>query len=118
MDVLKDITNLENRDLMISLPKDKSWLEYLSHFMKLKSQNNVFEAIVISVPRTAKGNKCFIVFEGLLRGWMEIEKIKETIDNEICIELNTSFSSTPNKVLMDDIPDEEYKYFFNNSNDQ
>ncbi len=117
MDVLKDITNLENRDILISLPKNKSWLEYLSHFMKLKAQNSTFEFFVITVPRAAKGNKCFVVFDGFLRGWMEIEKIKETIDNEICIELNTSFSSIGNKVPMNDI-EEEYKYFFNNSSDQ
>lgn len=116
MDILKEISNSEEKDIIISLPKNKSWLEYLSKFMELKANNNTFDIIVMTVPKTVPGKKCFFVFDGFLRGYMEIYKIRETENNDICIELNPPFTSITHKVPMSDI--EEYKYFFDNSNTQ
>ncbi len=36
MDILKSISNSEYKDIVISLPKDKTWLEYLGYFLELK----------------------------------------------------------------------------------
>lgn len=116
MDVIKDISELEERDIIISLPKEKTWLEYLSFFLSLKVNNNSFRVIVQTVPKTAPGKKCYIVFDGFLRGWMEIYKLRETADNEICIELIPSVSSVVHKIPMSEI--EDFKYFFDNSNTQ
>jgi hypothetical protein len=116
MDILKDISNSEEKDIIVSLPKDKTWLEYLSYLMELKVSEKTFGVIVSTVPKTAPGKKCFIVFDGFLRGWMEISKLRETEDNDICIELLPSMTSTVHKIPMADI--EEYKYYFDNSNMQ
>lgn len=116
MDIFKDISNSEERDIIISLPKDKSWLEYLSIFANLKVNNNFFKIIVSTIPKTVSGKKCFIVFDGYLRGWMNISNIKETVDNEICIELTPTVTTISYKVVIGDI--DEYKYFFDNSSVQ
>ena len=116
MNILKDISNSEDKDIIVSLPKDKTWLEYLSYFMDLKSNEKAFSVIVSTVPKTAPGKKCFIVFDGFLKGWMEISKLRETEDNDIRIELVPSITSTVHQIPMGDI--EEYKYYFDNSNMQ
>ena len=72
--------------------------------------------IVGILPKTAPGKKCFIVFDGFLRGYMEISRIRETEDNDFCIELCLPLISTGNKIPMADI--NEFKYFFDNSNTQ
>ena len=116
MDALKNISNLEDKDILVSLPRNRNWLEYLSQFMELKSSGNSFNIILRTLPKTAPGKKCFIIFDGFLRGWMEITKIKETVDNEICIELLPNLISVPYKLPMEDV--EEFTYFFDNSNTQ
>jgi hypothetical protein len=116
MDVLRDISNSEDRDIIVSLPKDKTWLEYLSCFMGLQASGKTFGVIVSTVPKTSVNKKCFVVFDGFLRGYMEISKLKETEDNDICIELSPVLHTTVHKIPMTDI--EEYKYYFDNSNTQ
>jgi hypothetical protein len=116
MDILKDISNSEYKDIIVSLPKDKTWLEYLSYFMELKADEKPFGIIVSTVPKTAAGNKCFIVFDGFLRGSMEISKLRETEENDICIDLTPILISVAHKIPIADI--EEYKYYFDNSNTQ
>lgn len=116
MDILKGISDLEDKDILVSFPKTKTWLEYLSYFMDLKVNGQTFNITVSTVPKTAAGKKCYVVFDGFLRGWMEISKLKETEDNEICIELFPPMTSVLYKIPMSDI--EEYKYYFDNSNNQ
>ncbi len=116
MDLLKQISNSEDKDIIVSLPKNKLWLEYLSYFMELKSGGNQFGIIISTVPKTAHGKKCFLVFDGFLRGYMEIHKIRENEDNDIVIDLNPMFYSISHKIPMSDI--DEYKYYFDNSNTQ
>lgn len=113
MNILENISGAENRDIVISLDRNKSWLEYLSCFIELKSRNENLEVLVGDLPKTAIGNKCFIIFDGILRGYMEIEKLRETEDNEICIELTPMLVSFPFKMKMPEI--EGYKYFFDNT---
>ena len=70
----------------------------------------------MTVPKTIPGKKCYIVFDGYVKGYMEIYKLRETVDNDICIELNPFFVSSTHKVVMGDI--EDYKYYYDNSNQQ
>jgi hypothetical protein len=116
MDVLKEISNSEERDILISLSRDRSWLEYLTYFMGLRANSQSFSVIVENVPKTSPGKRCFVIFDGFLRGWMEISKIRETEENDICIELNPTFITIGQKIPMADI--QGYKYFFDNSNMQ
>ena len=112
MDVIKDISELENRDIIISLPRDKNWLDYLSYFMELKVDNQNFNVIVDSLPKSIPGNRCHIICDGILRGSMEIYKFRETEDNEICIELIPVLRSSSHKIKMQDIIG--FKYYYDN----
>lgn len=116
MDIFKDITDMEDRDIVISLPKNKTWLEYLSYFMDLQYKNIFLEIIVQSVPKTSPGKRCHLVYDGFLRGSMEISKIRENENNDICIDLIPSLTSSLHKLPMSDI--EGFKYFFDNSSMQ
>lgn len=116
MDVIKNISNSNDRDIIVSLPGHKEWLEYLSEFMALKAEEQNFKIIVDSLPKTVAGMKCYLVHGGYLRGYMEISKMKETIDNEICIELIPVLTSSPHKAYVGNIVG--YKYYFDNFNMQ
>ena len=115
MDILKSISDSEFRDIVISLPRDKSWLEYLGHFMELKASGSYVEILLQSLPKVQTGNKCYIIYDGHLKGWMEISKIRESEENEICVELIPYLSSMPNMPMADI---EGFKYFLDNSDMQ
>lgn len=115
MDILKAISNSEYKDIVISLPKDKTWLDYLGYFLELKATVNHVEVLLPSIPKTQPGNKCYIVYDGFLKGYMEILKVKETQNNDICIELIPYFTSVT-QVPMHEI--EGFKYFLDNSDTQ
>ena len=110
MDILKNISESEERDIIVSLPKSKSWFEYLAHFLELKSSNGFIEVIVPTIPKTKSGNKCYIVYDGLLKGWLKVNKVKETVNNDISIELHPYLTPTSNNIPMKEI--EGFKYYF------
>lgn len=115
MDILKSIADSEYRDIIISLQKDKTWLEYLGYFLELKATKSCVEVLLPSVPKTQSGNKCYIIYDGHLKGWMEIAKIKETENYDICVELIPYLFSTPNMPMANI---EGFKYFLDNSDMQ
>lgn len=106
----------EDKDIIVSLEEFQSWLEYLSHFVELRVYERYFEVLIKSVPKTAPGKRCYLVYDGVLRGWMEIKRLKETVDNEICIELIPVINSTPHKISIANFDD--FKYFLDNSSSQ
>lgn len=118
MDILSNFTNSSERDIIISLPKDRNWLEYLSTFLTLKKNGQTLDIIVDTLPKTKPGNNCHFIFEGILRGSMEISKLSETEDNRICISLVPFLNSATHKLPMDEIEDECFKYYYDNSNTQ
>jgi len=117
MDILKKITDLQDRDIIISLPKDRSWSEYIAYFIKLKANSQTLDIIVGSVPKTIPGKRCYIIYGGLLRGYMEINRLTESEDNEIIVELIPYIKSIAHKIPMSEIDNNEegYKYYFDNS---
>ena len=115
MDILKHLSDNDYKDIIVSFPKNKSWLAYLNYFMEIKSNHDIIPLIVSSVPKSGPGNKCFVIYDGMLRGWLEIYRLTETEDNEICVELVPYFTSITN-VPMSEI--EDFKYFLDNSNTQ
>lgn len=116
MDILKNISDPENRDIIVSFPKDKTWLEYLAYFLELKAEYGCVEVILMSLPKTKSGNKCYIIYDGFLKGWMEINKVKEGEGNDICIELKPYLNATTDNIPMNEI--EDFKYFFDDFNKQ
>ena len=118
MDIINNILGSEDKDIVVSLSKDKTWLEYLAYFLELKYNNSYFEVNVLVVPKTAVGKKCYFVFDGVVKGWMEIYKLKETEDNDICIHCIPILTLVTYKTPMTEIDEYEFKYFLDNSNCQ
>jgi hypothetical protein len=112
MDIIKHLAQSNNRDMIISLPKNKTWIEYLAHFVELQSTNGVIKILLHEVPKTASGNKCYVVFDGFLRGWLPIYRLTETYNSEICIELLPMINLSQQKAPMVEI--EGFKYYFDN----
>lgn len=120
MDIIKKISELEDidRDIIISLPKDRRWSEYINYFIKLKTNTQTLDVVVGSVPKTTTGNKCYIVYDGFLRGYMIINKLTESEEGEIIIELIPHIHSIPHKLPMSEIGGDGYKYYLDNSTTQ
>lgn len=118
MDILNNFTNSTERDIIISLPQDKTWVEYLSCFNELNIKVETLDIIVGTLPKTQPGRKCYFIFEGLLRGYMIIQKISETEEQDFSISLLPNLYSTTHKIPMEEIDDEDFKYYFDNSNTQ
>lgn len=116
MDIMKKLQESGERDIIISLSKDKSWIEYLSFFIELRIDNQNFSFILSQLPKTISGKKCYIIYDGLLRGYMEIYKFRETPDNDFCMELLPILQFIPHKLKMAEVID--FKYFLDNFNMQ
>ena len=106
----------KDKDIIISLPKEKMWLEYLSYIMDNKSMGKSFDVIVEQVPKTVPGKRCYIVFDGFIKWWMVISKLRETIDNDICIELSPSLELLNYQIQMEEF--EGFRYYYDNSKEQ
>jgi len=64
--------NIEPRDIIITLPKSISWDDYEKEIEAVKDGSQVMNFKVNALPKTSKGNKCYIVHDGVIKGWMEI----------------------------------------------
>jgi hypothetical protein len=110
MDIIKQLAESKSRDVIISLPKNKTWIEYLMHFTDLQHTNGTIHVFVQEIPKTEPGNKCYIVFDGILRGWMKISKLTETQHNEVYLELLPNLNEVGKNVPMSEI--DGFKYYF------
>lgn len=118
MDFLNNFANSTERDIIISLPRDKTWLEYLAFFMELKKSNTTLDIVVDVLPKTQDGRKCYFIYDGILRGHMIISSLSETEDNMYSVALVPYLFSAAHKVHIDEIEDECFKYYFDNSKTQ
>lgn len=115
--ILRDIVSEGDRDIIVTLPFDKAWYEYLAIFLETQHQLAYFEIVINSLPKTGEGKKCFITHGGYLKGWFEISRLKENEEQQIIIEVIPFLNSFLDKIPMPDI-DAEYKYFLDNFNKQ
>lgn len=60
------------RDVIITLPKNINWEDYEKELEAVKDGAEVMNFKVNALPKTAKGNKCYLVHRGVVKGWMEI----------------------------------------------
>lgn len=76
---LKPIINKEesislgHHSWVITLPKTISWQDYEKELEYVKSGHNVMNFRVPNIPKNlAKGDKCYLVWNGQIRGYMYI----------------------------------------------
>lgn len=116
MDIIKDISESNDRDILIQLDNYKSWLDHIKFFSDLRSKDLFFEHIVSDKPKTSKGCKCYLAYKGKLCGWVEIYSANKKGDNTI-IKMFPYLNNVEGKVDVMPFTD-QFRYFYNNAFDQ
>ena len=76
------LENLNKLSLVITIPKSTSWDEYQKELDKAKN-GEIMNFKVTNFPRkVSAGDKCYVVYGGMLKGWMKIVGFSEK--NFIC----------------------------------
>lgn len=65
------------RDIVITLPKSVDWKDYEKELDVVKDGKQVMNFKVNNFPQTSKGCKCYVVHNGIIKGWMEIVGLSE-----------------------------------------
>lgn len=66
----------ENNDIVITIPKSINWEDY-SKELKAAENGEILNFKVNNFPKTKKGNKCYIVHNGTVKGFMHISGLSE-----------------------------------------
>lgn len=70
--ILEEIFN-KNRSIIITIPSTIKWSDYEQELMKTENYKQVLNFKVANFPKgIKKGDKCYIVHDGFVKGWMEI----------------------------------------------
>lgn len=70
--ILEEISRNE-RSLIVTLPSTINWNEYEKELRKVANYKHVLNFKVHNFPRGIhKGDKCYVVHNGFIKGWMEI----------------------------------------------
>jgi len=66
------------RSLIVTLPSTTRWSDYEKELRKVANYKNVLNFKVHNFPNGIhKGDKCYVVYKGFIRGWMEIVGFSE-----------------------------------------
>ncbi len=77
MDILEEIEH-KNHSIIVTLPSKEHWEEYENELIKVKDYKNVLNFKVHNFPKgIKKGDKCYVVHDGIIKGWMEIVGFSE-----------------------------------------
>ena len=68
---------LNARDIVITIPKTIKWEDYEKELEAVKDYSSVMNFKVNAFPQTTKGSKCYLVYNGEVKGWMEIVGLSE-----------------------------------------
>jgi hypothetical protein len=66
-----------NHDIIITIPKTINWEEYEKELKKVEDYTHVMSFKVSNFPKTRIGNKCYLVYDGNIIGWMKIVGLEE-----------------------------------------
>lgn len=68
---------LMGKDIIVTLPKNILWSDYEKELATVKNGDSVMNFKVNHFPKTNIGNKCYVVHNGIIKGWMKIVGMKE-----------------------------------------
>lgn len=69
--------NNEGMDIVVTIPKSISWKDYEKELDAVKDYSQVMNFKVNNFPKTKPGNKCYLLYDGAIIGWMEIVGLSE-----------------------------------------
>lgn len=64
-------------DIIITIPKSISWKDYEKELAKVRDGSQVMNFKVSNFPKTKSGNRCYLVHNGEVKGWMKIVGVSE-----------------------------------------
>ena len=65
------------RDIIVTIPKSISWQEYTKELNAVKDGSKVLNFKTANFPQTKVGNKCYLIHDGEVKGWMKIVGLVE-----------------------------------------
>lgn len=112
-DILKEISGSQNRDIVIKMGSNLHWADHIRHIQKLKDEDLFYEISVSSIPKSNKGNRCYLSYKNKIYAWLEVYSITKkakAVSIELFPYLNFVFPSLENGDF-----DEDFRYFYDNS---
>lgn len=64
-------------DIIITIPKSIPWEEYKKELKAVEDYSSVMNFKTQHFPKTNVGDKCYLLYNGLILGWMEITGLSE-----------------------------------------
>jgi hypothetical protein len=115
-DVLKDISESNNRDIVINMDIEKHWSDHIKIMNALKETDLFYERVFSDLPKSNKGNKCYLSYNNKIYAWLEIYSVTKKA-NSVLVQmfpyLNFVFPGLDNGGFK-----EEFRYFYDNSHVQ
>lgn len=65
------------RDIIVTIPKSISWEEYKKELEAVKDGSKVLNFKTPNLPKSSVGNRCYILHDGEIKGWMKIVGFSE-----------------------------------------
>ena len=115
-DILKDISESKNRDIVVRMDNEKHWSEHIRLINTLKETELFYERVVSELPKSSKGNKCYLSYNNKIYAWLEIYSITKRVDSviiQLIPELYFVFPGVDNGEFKED-----FRYFYDNSSKQ
>jgi hypothetical protein len=76
VDIFEDFT--KGKDILITIPSTIEWSDYQKELDQVKNGDVVMNFKVGNLPtKTFKGNRCYLVYNGNIIGWMTIVGFSE-----------------------------------------
>lgn len=67
---------VNDNDVIITLPKSVKWEDYLKELKAVEDGKQILNFKVNHLPKTNVGNRCYLVHNGFIIGWMKIVGLK------------------------------------------
>lgn len=74
---MKTYENFISKDIIITIPKTISWTDYEKELKVVEDFSQVMNFKVSNFPKTQIGNKCYLLYDGNIIGWMKIVGLSE-----------------------------------------
>lgn len=116
MDILNEINNSKNRNIVIQIDDKQSWLDHVKFFRNLEKDDLFFDKIVNEKPKSMKGCRCYLSYKDKICGWLEIYSVKKK-GSKFIIKMHPHISLEESNLKISAFS-EQYRYFYDNSNEQ
>jgi hypothetical protein len=116
VDVVKEISELNNRDIIIVMDASKHWSDHAKSMDELKTLDLFYEIKVSELPKSNKGNKCYLSYNNKIYAWLEIYSITKKAK---CVVIQMfPYINFIFPILISVSFTEEYRYFYRHKPEQ